>query len=145
MVNPLVRHLPSEYIGCFERDPSFRPPHQQPTYVDCLNVAWHLKMDAVDPTRSRNFSRHPGDPDHDYLVPSIFAKNSCVVYVDVIKENDHDMLSMTDLAKTALEIAEDCVKKRPHLGGTDVAGPQRVIQVIVMGAPELMIGTANVA
>lgn len=142
VVGSLARGTFGEYTGCLGQDPSV--PHEEATYLDCLNAAW--KMDVGNDPRARRYiSRHRRYPDRDFLVPAAFIRGSCIIYVDTVNDNDHDMLSMLDIRRVVLEVIDQCVKPSPHLGGKDLVGRKQVIKVLVFGHEASKVGTVNVS
>lgn len=133
-------------VGCIPQEPPGQPQHYKPMYIDCLNAAWKIQKDGVDPRTSRNFSRHLVNPDRDYLVPEAFTWQSCIIYVDTLEENDYDMLSLQNIKDVALNIIKECLERRPKLGGKQLVGPKQVIKVLLFGQQVVpTTGTAEVS
>ena len=118
-------------VDCYDQ-PSM-PIYKPATYIDCVNAIWNIGKDVKDPRATKNFNRHTEDPEADFSVPVLFLSNTCMISIDVGKEDDHDTLSIIDLQAKAVELVDECVKPRPHLGGKVWVGRKQVIRVIVFG------------
>ena len=131
-VDSLARTLSSKEVGCFTQTEIHLV---RPRYLDCINAAWKITVNEINPKASRYFSRVPGRPNHDFLLPDVFISGSCAIYVDVVSEAEYDIFSLMELQQVALELVDDCVKLRPHLGGDELAGPKQVTKMLIFGPP----------
>jgi len=61
----------------------------------------------------------------------------------VVADDDYDTFSLLDLAWEAIDMAEDCVKYRPHLGGKVMTGTKHVLKMLIFGLAEARNGKAT--
>lgn len=77
------------------------------------------------------FSR---DPKRGFQVPHHWLNDTCVVIIDLVKDQD-DTMKLSEIAFTSALIMNLCIARPGHanLGGSELSGPALSMKVIVAG------------
>ncbi|KAL8702812.1 MAG: hypothetical protein Q9201_004028 [Fulgogasparrea decipioides] len=115
--------------GCWRQNPPDRQQLQPTIFKQCLEIAKFLaKVDKTDAPVS--FSRRPGIG---YKVPQHWVIGTCVATLDMHSDEDEDTASFMEIAIETGTLSAACVAKPPHLGGTAVLGPKKVMNITILG------------
>lgn len=117
-----------EFGDCFDPTPPRRglyPANEQ----DCLNAAKDLlfiryAFRPITFARSRNFG---------FGLPRVVRNATCVILIDLMSDEDIDYFEPWLVYTTAVDITHRCTQGAFRFGGRTIAGPKKVVDVLVFG------------
>ena len=96
---------------------------------DCLNAAREL-YDTKPPFRPTAFSRKAGAG---FKLPQVVRSGTCIISIDVRNDEDEDIFLPWLVYTTALDLGRKCTRGDFRFGGRTMAGPRKVVDVLVLG------------
>ena len=117
-----------EYDDCFNPATPHRGLHPAEER-DCLDAAEQL-LNIRNPFISVMFARRGPVG---FKLPQVLRKNTCVISIDVMNDDDRDYFKPILAFNTAIGIAHRCTQGTFRLGGRSTTGPEKVVDVLVFG------------
>lgn len=118
----------NEHGDCFNQATPHRglyPAREQ----DCVNAAKELFY-FRDPFRPTTFARRNNVG---FRLPKVVRNGTCVISIDVMNDADKDKFKPWLVYTTAMDIAHRCTQAAFGFGGRSMAGPKKVVDVLVFG------------
>ncbi|KAL8777824.1 MAG: hypothetical protein Q9213_007695 [Squamulea squamosa] len=115
-------------VACFETSDH---PIVTTTYHDCFQVIKFLMSHG----RTRLPTLFSRKPNVGYELPEQWIYRSCLLYLDMVDDDEEETTSFKDVAVAAGTVMVGCVVRPPHMGGTQYVGPKRVMNVTLFGTP----------
>lgn len=110
----------------------YTPPHYGPVFFrHCQQLARQIvRLDPHD--RPKLFSEDAALADIE--LPATYKYESCSVALRTVEYyDDMDSFRLSELAASVLELAWECARKRPFLGGHGPIGPRGVLDLDLSG------------
>lgn len=116
---------------CYDPEPGRLPT----TFKDCHNAASQINPDQE--TKSFTFGR-PFSLAPNYIkLPKSYRHGTCIVYLDMVHDTDRDSLTLSEVWRGTLHLAQECVGQQAEralrLGGIMSIGPRKLLHVVMFG------------
>lgn len=123
--------------NCFEPNPNYLPTN----YRDCESAM--LQLNPHGTVSELIFSRM--SLANGYKLPRFFRSGTCVLYLDMVYDDDFDTMTLGDVATIASQLALQCTVtvSSNALGGVARVGPKQLMCVELMGTRERTVSRAN--
>ena len=128
-VNNITKAL-DDAEGCYRQAPLHKPQLFRTNLRDCLGainmIAAH---DRPNPTLFRRYDNST------FILPITFTFRTCLIYLDMISADAQDVFYVAQIMAVAINTARRCTALRTTFGGRALAGPRRLMEVLVIGTP----------
>lgn len=125
-----VTNALEDLIGCFRQAPPNESPLYRTNFIDCFNA--EQKIAAHDTHRPIDFRRNDSST---FILPNSFTYRTCVIFLDMVSADAEDIFYVGQVRDVVIDTARKCTALPKALGGRGMAGPRKLMEVLVLGRP----------
>lgn len=117
-----------DIVGCFRQAPPYESQLSRTNFIDCYNAV--EKMSAHDTRSLVHFRRNNHST---FILPNTFTYRTCVVFLDMVSADAQEFFYIRQIKDVAIDTARRCTALPMALGGKGLAGPRKLMEVLVLG------------